>query len=445
MLGEDRALSLLEKILRLSPGDQTEVTLMGGESYLTRFATNYIHQNVAEKNTNLSVKVIFGKKIGVANTNSLEEEVLKRAVETAAELARVQEENPDFKSLPGPEPILRVNAFDEATAEFTPAQRAQEVKKIIDQARREGFEASGAFSTSRREIAVANSLGVRAYHRATLAHLTTVVMTGDGSGFAEAGGHRVADVDAGSIGARAVEKCQTSRGPIEVPPGEYEVILEEPAVADLLGYLVRLVFSALAYQEGRSFLVGRLGQKIVGDNITVWDDGLDPAGLVLPFDFEGVPKRRLSLIEAGVAKNLAYDSFTAGREGKSSTGHAIPGGMGGFGPMPLNVFMAAGESTLEEMIASTGRGILVTRFHYTNPIHPIRAMITGMTRDGTFLIEDGKIKAPVKNFRFTESVLRVFSNVEQISRRRALHGEFGAVVVPAIKARVFNFTGVTEF
>jgi predicted Zn-dependent protease len=269
-----------------------------------------------------------------------------------------------------------------------------------------------------------------------------------GSGYASATAMDVSDLDAKALGQVALDKALRSRQPTEIEPGAYTVILEEDAVADMLFTLGYLGFGALAVQEGRSFMNGHFGEQITGESITIWDDGHDPRGLMLPFDFEGVPKQRVMLIEQGIARGVVYDSFTAGREeGKASTGHSLPA-PNTFGPFPGNLFMAPGQATKEEMLASTERGIWVTRFHYTNPVHPVQTVLTGMTRDGTFLIEDGEIRQPLKNFRFTQSILEAFSRAEMVGDQLKLvsSGWGGSgVCVPALKLREFQFTGTTEF
>jgi predicted Zn-dependent protease len=205
---------------------------------------------------------------------------------------------------------------------------------------------------------------------------------------------------------------------------------------------------ALAMQEGRSFMCGRLGDKVAGDNITVWDDGYDLRGLALPFDAEGVPKQRVTLIENGVAKGVVYDSFTAGREeGQVSTGHSLPA-PNNMGPIPINLFMAPGQASTRDMLASTERGIWVTRFHYTNPVDPVRAIFTGMTRDGTFLIENGQITRPLKNLRFTQGILEALSQADMLGAElKMIKSDYGnfSLCVPAAKINEFQFTGTTEF
>jgi predicted Zn-dependent protease len=205
---------------------------------------------------------------------------------------------------------------------------------------------------------------------------------------------------------------------------------------------------AVAMQEGRSFMVGKIGQQIVDPRVSIWDDGLDPAGIPTPFDFEGVPKQRVDFIEKGVARGVVYDSYRAGKEeDKESTGHALPA-PNSMGPFPLNTFFAPGDATVEEMIESTERGVYVTRFHYTRPVEPTKLVITGMTRDGTFLIENGEIAYPVKNLRFTQSYLEALNNVEGIGREPQLLSGFSGLFrssIPALKLGGFNFTGATEF
>ncbi|MCR4406269.1 MAG: TldD/PmbA family protein [Anaerolineae bacterium] len=445
MLGEKGVKEIADHVLAHSNADQTEVVIISQDSQLTRFANSTIHQNVAELNTQVNVRAVLGKRIGVASTNDLNPEALKRVTETALTIARLQPENPDFISLPGPAPIIQVHAFDEATAACTPETRARAVDGICRQAIAKGLTAAGAFSTTIYEIAVVNSLGVFAYHPSTGAELNMVIMSEDSSGYAAQVSTRVADLDAESLGCQAVDKALRSRNPRALSPGHYTVILEPYAVQDFLSTFAYLGFGAQTVQEGQSFMAGRFGERIMSEAISIWDDGLDPTGLPLPFDFEGQPKQRVDLISHGVAQAVVYDSYTAGKEGKQSTGHALPA-PNTYGPLPFNLFMDSGQATLEDMIASTEHGLLVTRFWYTRPVHPRLVIVTGMTRDGTFLIERGEVACPVKNLRFTQSYLDALAQVELVSRERRLLSDFGgADYVPALKLSEFTFTGVTEF
>lgn len=445
MIGREEAQRLARTALEHSQADQTEVLLLGEDSGLTRFANSYIHQNVAESNLEVRVRVAHGKRLGVATTNDLSPAAVRRAVDEASRIAKLQPENPDFVSLPRPRPLPEVKAYAASTAEATPEQRAEVVRSLCDKAVANNLIASGAFSTATYEIGVFNSLGVSAYDLSTAADFSTVVMGEDSSGYAAQAAMDVRDIDGERLAHEAVEGALRSRRPAALEAGEYEVVLQPHAVLDLVDFVAGLGFSALAVQEGRSFVAGKLGQRVVGENVSLWDDGADPSGLPMPFDFEGVPKQRVDMIKNGVAQALVYDSYTAGKEGKESTGHGLPA-PNTWGPLALNLFMQPGDATVEDMIRSTKRGLLVTRFHYTRPVHELLVIVTGMTRDGTWLIENGQIARPVRNLRFTQSYLDALSQVEAISAQTSLiKGDYGAFRVPAVKISRFSFTGVTEF
>jgi len=441
MVGKEKILQILQNVLNYSQADQIEARLYVHDTYLTRFANSYIHQNVAERNNGLSIRAIIGKKIGSASSNSIEEDSVRETVNKAIEIAKYQHPNSDFQSLPSKKPIKYIHTFVEATKDYTPEQRAEGILKVITLADKQKLKAAGAFSTNVVELGIVNSLGVKVYHQFTEADFNTIISSAASSGYGSIITKDVNEIDFVKIANEAIDKCLSSKDPIAIEPGEYEVVLEEYAVSDLIDFLGYLGFGALSVQEGRSFMGNNLGKKIMGSNITIWDDGLDEKGLPLPFDFEGVPKQKVILIENGIAKNVVYDTYTAGKENKESTGHALPE-PNTLGPIPMNLFMSSGNSTKEEMIAQTKKGIYVTRFHYTNVVEPMKAVITGMTRDGTFLIENGKIKAGIKNLRFTESILKILSYVSMISKETKLVGN---TVVPAIKVDRFNFTGATQF
>ena len=443
--GETELKEIADRALAMSRADQTEVLLYATHSALTRFANSYIHQNVEDTSVEVSVRAVTGKKIGVAGTNMLSDESLRAVVERAATLAAHQKENEDFRSLPSPAPVSRVDAWVRRTAAFGPDDRAHVVAAICDAARNAGVTAAGAFRTSASELAVANSLGVFAYHRETNADINTTMMLPDSSGYAARLSIDVNDIDGKALAAEAIDKCLRSANPVSLEPSVYDVILEDYAASDILDYLAYLAFGAQPYQEKRSFMSGHLGEKLVGENVTIWDDGLSPETIPMPFDFEGVPKQRVELITEGVAKGIVYDSYYGGKEDKPSTGHALPAGAT-FGPLSSNLFLKAGDATRDDMLASVERGIWVSRLWYTCPVHPLKLIVTGMTRDGTFLIEKGKITAPIKNLRFTQSYLDALSQVEMISREtRLLPGMIGVSRVPSLKVKSWNFSGATEF
>jgi len=436
MLGESRCLDLVKAALAACEADQAEVMLHSSNSALTRFAESRIHQNVSEVNATLSVRAVLGKRIGCARTNQLTADEARAAARRALDLARVSAENVEFASLPGPQPIPSVDCYAAATAASTPEERAAAARVIAGIAGKSGCTASGSISAEAAELAIGNSLGVLAYTPLTQASLVLVVSDEGSSGYAEWRGVDLAQMDAQAAAHTATRKCVDGRGAEAGVPGEYTVILEPAAVGELVFFLGYLGMGALALQEGRSFLTGRLGEKVAGDNVTIWDDGTDGRGLAMPFDWEGQPKRKVMLVENGIGRGVVYDSYTAAREKRETTGHALLA-PNTAGPLPLNMFLAPGEASLDEMVASTERGILVTRFHYVNVVHERETILTGMTRDGTFLIEKGKRTKPLKNLRFTQSVLGALSKVEMIGKECAL-AEYA--YVPALKVGQFSFT-----
>lgn len=445
MLGEAALRRLAEQSLAASRADQTEVLLSVTHSALTRFANNAIHQNVAESDTSLTVRAALGKRVGVASGNQVTPETAAEVVERALEIARLQIENPDFPGLPAPRPPTRVDGYFTATAECAPRTRAEAVGAICRRAAEAGLQAFGALSTESTELAVATSLGQFCYHPSTTAELTIVAMSDTSSGYADRLSPDLGQIDPEAAAAEAVDKALRGRNPRELPPGEYEVVLEEYAVSDIVDFLAYLGFSALAVQEQRSFLTGKLGQRVMSPDISIWDDGTDPRGLPLPFDFEGVPKARLDLVDRGMACGLCYDSQTAAREGRASTGHALPPGQT-FGPVPLNLFMAPGQTGRHELARAIERGVWVTRFWYTRHVHPLSLVVTGMTRDGTFLIEKGEVGPPVRNLRFTQSYLAALNDVRAVANETRLERSlFSANRVPALRLGNFTFTGATEF
>ncbi len=452
MRGLEETRNLLQHILAYSTADQTEVIFLGRESGLTRFANNAIHQNVAEAETAIRVRAILGHKIGVAATNDLSNDSLKATARRALVNARLQNEDPYFRSLPGPSPCISVNAFMERTAACSPEQRARVVEVVCRKALEAGLVAAGTFSTNNQEVAVANSLGVFAYQPLTSAEVTAVMMSDTSSGYADFCSVDVAQIDAEAIATEAIGKALRSRNPISLEPGDYEVVLEEPAVADILSFVAAQTFSGLASQEGRSLM--KLGRRLMDEKISIWDDGLSPTGLPMPFDCEGVPKQRIKLVEKGIAQAVVYDSYTGSKVGKQSTGHALPVPSAIWplpphvdaGPQPAHLFLKAGTTSIEQMVSGIKRGLWVTRFNYTRLAHPLRVIVTGTTRDGTFLIENGEISYPVKNLRYAQGYVEALTNVVSVGQRtKTQKTPFGASRVPALHLGSFRFTGATEF
>lgn len=446
MLGPNKLSEIANQIFSFSKADQTEVIIRSTDSSLTRFANNHIHQNVAEADVEVRVRVVYGKKIGVASSNDLTPDALKRIVETARAIAQRQREDPEFQSLPTPQPIQHAEAFIEQTANYSPEQRAQVVSALCKKAKEKGVVAAGAFTTTAMEIAVANSLGVFAYHPGTYADLNTVMMSDTGSGYASFTHQDARKINGEAVANEAIDKALRARNPIALEPGEYTVFLEEYAVTDILDALNYVAFSAQAVQEDRSFMKGKIGEKVMDERVTIYDDGLAPDTIALPFDFEGVPRQKVMLIENGIARGVVYDTLTAQRDGVASTGHSLPA-PNTFGPFALHLAMAPGNASKNEMLKSIERGVWVTRLWYTRVVHPMKVLITGMTRDGTFLIENGAVTQPLKNFRFTTSYLDALNNLRAIGDSTKLFFEDwsgAARRVPALVVDKFRFTGTTQ-
>jgi predicted Zn-dependent protease len=420
------------------------------EHALTRFANNGIHQNFSEQNLTLYLHLMLGKRQGTASTNRSDPDALDDLIARARTNAAASPEEPGLLGLADPADYVGIESFDHPTALNEPDYRAERVGIVCQLAREKGFNASGAFSTGSTATSVANSNDLFAYHSISEADFQTTVMTDDSSGRAQASSWKVADLDAEAIGREAIQKADRGQEPREVEPGNYTVILDPYVTEDLLDMLNLYGMGGQTVLDGRSWMNDRLGDQVMSSQVSIWDDGLDSAGFPMPFDAGGTPKQKVEIITEGVAKSPVYDHPTAHKAGTISTGHALPPYLPAFvrsiGPLGFNLFMAPGETNLEEMIKSTQKGLYITRFWYTRLVHPRDCIVTGMTRDGVFMVENGEIAYPVKNLRFTQSYLDALANVESFGREtRLLKSEYGSFgkCVPALKLHAFNFTGVT--
>ena len=446
MLGKAKAQQICQYILTESEPDQAEVILFQENNALTRFANNTIHQNVAERNLNLIVRLMVGSRVGMATTNRLDDVSLNAVISRARESAQASPENPDHPGLTAPGIYARIDTHDRDTANYTPEQRAREVGVVCRLASENGLNASGAFSTGAGEITVANSNGVFAHFTSTQADFQTVVMSDDSSGRSQTSAWRAGDIPVEDLGREAIHKAESGRNPQEVEPGEYTVVLDPYAVQDLVNMLNFHGMGAQSVLEGRSWMNDRIGERAMSELVTIWDDGLDLEGSPLPFDFEGTPKQRVDIVKGGVIGGPVYDLSTAQKAGTATTGHALPPTFRSFGPLATNLFMAPGDASTADMIHSTTSGLYITRFWYTRLVHPSDCVITGMTRDGVFKIENGELVHPVKNLRFTQSYVQAMADVETVgSQTRLLLSPYGNLVakVPALKIKRFNFTGST--
>jgi PmbA protein len=467
MLTRENSSNIFDRIKKLSTADEVEVLISGGRFALTRFANNTIHQNVEDENHVISVRTVFGGRTARATTNKFDDDSLRRVVESSEALARVQ--HPDADLLPMPDALeagetggsavstrLVPSRYFDGTARITPQLRADGVGKIVKVADKHKLTTAGIFSSAESVEGIFNSRGLSKWHTQTLAEVSITMLGADSSGWQKANSPDVALLDPLHMAEIAAQKTIDSERPAEIPAGKYAVILEPSAVLDIVGFMF-WDYSGMAILDQRSFLTGRIGSQLFGKNITIWDDVSHPLQAGSPFDGEGVDRQRVPLIEDGIVKRVVYARATAARMKNSeykdkvgpiaATGHgfALPNEMG---EMPMNIVFATAQNpqTVEEMIASTERGVLVTRLWYIREVDPFEKIVTGMTRDGTFLIENGRVGRGVRNFRFNQSLIHLLSNVESMSvPLRASGEESFDMVVPAMKVRDFNFTEVTKF
>jgi len=435
---------LAERVLRLSDADETEVHIDFVADALTRFANNTIHQNVAEQTLNVSVRTVFDGRTARASTNKTDDESLRRAVAASATLARSQPKNPDLLPMPGPQTYPKVNRYFPETAGATPKDRAVAVARVTELAEQNKQTAAGIFSTGASITAMANSKGLFASYRQSRAEFSITIMEQDSSGWAKASAPDRGQIDPEQLAQRASEKAAASRHPKEVEPGRWTVILEPAAVLDLVGFLF-YDFAGTAVLDQRSCFTNRIGKQVMGENVSIHDDVTHKLQSGPPFDGEGMPRQTVLLVERGVPRHLVYARATAKKMKTRPTGHGLPL-PNQDGEAPFNLVFAGGNTSLETMVATTDRGILLTRLWYIREVDPYEKILTGMTRDGTFLVENGKISSGIRNFRFNQNILEMLSNVGQMSPAvRAAGEESFDMVVPAMKVRDFHFTEVTKF
>ncbi len=460
MLNQDKAQSIFDRIKKFSTASEVEVIFSSNNSSLTRFANNTIHQNVAELNEAASIRVAFDGKTARATTNRFDDESLKRAVQSAESIAKVQEPNADLLPLASPaESRLDApapNRWFEQTAAITPADRAEAVGKIVSVAKKSGLTTAGIYSSSESAEAIINSKGLAVFHRQTSAEVSITMLADDSSGWQKSNSPDVRNLDPVRLAEIAAHKTRESHNPQELPPGRYTVILEPAAVLDMVGFMF-WDFGGMAILDQRSFLNNRIGTRLFGENITITDDVYHPLQSGPLYDGEGVGRKKITLVEKGVVKRVVHARSTAAKLSTSeyagkigeiaSTGHGLPL-PNEIGEIPLNIVFltSGGEQTVDQMIAGTERGVLVTRLWYIREVDPYEKMLTGMTRDGTFLVEGGKVRHGIRNFRFNQSIIEMLNSVEAMSHAARASGEESFdMVVPAMKVRGFNFTEVTKF
>jgi PmbA protein len=449
LLGSDRLLAPLREGLRGAPADEADIHVHRRRAAIARYSHSSIHQNAVSDETHATVRAIVGKAVGIVTTNSLAPSALRRALADAASLARASRPDDEWPGVADPEPIPATSSFHEETA-ATSAQLQAEWIAAVCATVPKGMRAAGTSQVEVSEDAVANTRGVAAYAPASMAYLRALVLSDTyvGSGYAEELSMRSDALHPAAIAARAAEKCALDRDRTQLAPGDYEAVFEELAVAEVLRIMSLTGLGGQSVREGRSFMSGRVGERVTGLNFTLVDHAMDARTIAVPFDVEGTPKRKVTLVERGVALGPVYDRTSAKAMGARSTGHAAdpsrytPGGHAG------HLAMTGGPATREQLIGAVNRGILITRFHYTNTPDPRAATMTGTTRDGTFLIESGKITRALANVRYTMSALDLFAGIDLLGPQRLARdwwssNGMGSIIclVPPIKVRRATITG----
>ncbi len=423
---------------------------------LTRFANSQIHQNVSSWDAGVAITVALRKRIGQLRIKTLVKKEVLRAVKQAISAAKASQPNQNFKGFPAPEKIgAHRNSFDAPTAKAPPSLRAESVGALIKQAHSKSATVkavAGSFSTGSAGYAIESSSGISAQAKISTSRVAVTVISEDsgseGFGYSFQVARSVKELDPQGVTREAADKSVRALHAIRVEPGDYETILSPEAISLAFTYMGFLGFSAVPYQDGISFVKHNLNQLVFDEQLTVIDDAGDSRTLFdLAIDGEGLPKRPVALIDRGAVNegSICYDSYTAGKEqGKKSTGHALPPIVEAFRsvPLPLNIVVQPGNSGLDTMIKDTRRGLFVTRFHYVRSVNTTKMVLTGLTRDGTFLVENGELKKPVMNLRFTDSLLNAFKRIKAIGAelKRTENGAF-----PYMKLEKFRFTGATEY
>jgi len=453
MLGKDNAFEIMEKAIAASEADQTQLVLLGKNYSLTRFANSQIHQNAAVVNSTLFIKTIKNKKIGVTSVNHFDESSLKDAVKRATDASTHLKETPGVCRLPDVCKYEKVNTYYPRTAKINAEEKALIIQDMIGKASPENLTLAGGFFTGTLELAVVNSNGLKAYTSETRADINIVTTGIDTTGYASAASRDVDAIDYNLLIEEAVESAKSYGSIIDVEPGEYTVLLDEYAVAEMLLYLSLSSFSSEAVEEGHSFITQFKGQKIFSDNVNIYDDAYASGTFQMPFDYEGVPKKRVDFIKKGVVTgNVTHNTFTGDKHLEESSGHAVLPISGHSASIPMHVFMGPGDKKPDEMKESIKKGLLIKRFHYLTLIHPLKTILSGMTRDGVFLVENGVIKSRVHDLRFTQSIIDVLKNIRAMSekRKQVWFRDFRidfplSITVPKLLVDNFNFTGKTSF
>ena len=412
----DEILDGLNRECLSMPGIEVELAAQRVLYDVTKFNEDGIFQNLSERHARITARVVSGGRLGEASADGPLREVAKYAKERAIRAAVHSRTVPSGYRFPEPTQIPSVKSFFEQTARFSPDARAEIIRDVANQATEPGIALSGSYHVSESERFVVNSSGTRVANAATEVDINYIAHSDTSRAHSGQADRDVSMLDLPGLAREACRRCREGRNPREIPSGDYQIVLLPNAVADLMPFLGMLVFSALADMEGRSAISGRIGSPMLSPLINIWDDAIDPRGLTEAFDSEGVAKHRIDLVQAGVPLGFVHDSLTAARTGGVSTGHAFPSTPAVYGPIPANLFIGPGEAGLDQMIEEVEKGLLITRLHYVRCLDAKSTTVGGVTSDGTFLIQNGKIAYPVRQMRFAESILSLLGRVRGVGK-----------------------------
>jgi predicted Zn-dependent protease len=437
---------LVNKVKSFTKNYDFEIVATEVKSELTRFAESYIHQNVAETNLNLIVKVINEDRIGAVEMNSIDDHVISKNIEKAIEVTKITPKLDYHYRLVTPQSYKIKSKYSEQTANFTPLNRAQLVSQLIKEVNKKGYEAAGAFKTEESTILVANSEGVFAFDQGTKVDFNCVITRDNSTAHTSFIDSDINNFNIDKITDELLETALKNVEQIEIDSGVYTVILSPEAVSEILNYTGYTAFNGKMIMEGKSFVCNNQGKKIFPQAINISDDPFDELTMPIPFDLVGYPREKIDLIKDGIIEDGVYDHLTALKYNRKCTGNTLSPEYASFGALPFNLVMKEGNNSVEEMISSTKKAIYISRFHYVNILNPMSIQLTGMTRDGTFLIEGGKLGRAIKNMRFNTSVVDMLKEVDMISKERQTKSGFiGPAVAPYLRTNNFTFSSKTSF
>ncbi len=449
MLSQQDSYDILTRALAAANADESDAALLSIDQNISRFANSNLHQNMSEVSASLTLRVIVNGSMGIASTSSFDDDEIARTAELAREAARHSDPLQNFSGLyKENEPVPALSTFDPDTAGLSPMAKAHDLKVMFERGREAGVQFAGSWLTCAASVATANSHGVRRHCEMTFSDATVIALRDHSSGYATRCARRAREVDILSLGEEATYKATLALGSNEeIEPGVFDVILEPPALAEVFEWMNMISFTGQAYEDGSSFFVDNIGKRMAGENFTIADDATNPDFLPFPFDLEGLPKRRTPLIENGIVRGPVLDKAWADRLQMKPTANAWHLGSPEHGSA-FHIDVAGGNATREELIRSTKLGIWVTRFNYVNGLlEPKTALMTGTTRDGTFLIRDGEVVARLPNLRWTQSLVEAMSNIEGLTKERrrvaTWFNMFGGTIAPTVKVKGWNITGIS--